>query len=261
MNTNIEAEMERLRQQALWGWDKELRNLGWFGLRDGMSFLEVGSGPGFITAQLLDTFPKLHVTGVEIDPEMVGRSEKYLADKHSGRYKIVESSVMEMPLRDDTFDFAYARLVFQHLPDPLGALREIRRVLKPGGKLAIMDIDDGLNTLVDPPSPEADRIIKRLSEFQAELGGNRFIGRRLWRLLAEAGFTGMDLEMFAIHSDELGIEIIAPQTWDDGAWEPLVQKGAVTREEVDIMHREHDKFIASPEKYALLLGWMVAGTA
>jgi ubiquinone/menaquinone biosynthesis C-methylase UbiE len=51
---------------------------------------------------------------------------------------MMESSVMEMPLRDETFDFAYARLVFQHLPDPLGAMREIRRVLKPGGKLVII---------------------------------------------------------------------------------------------------------------------------
>ena len=51
MNDNIEKEIERLRGQALWGWDKESRNLNWFGLIDGMSILEVGSGPGFVTEQ------------------------------------------------------------------------------------------------------------------------------------------------------------------------------------------------------------------
>jgi ubiquinone/menaquinone biosynthesis C-methylase UbiE len=162
MHTNVDAEIERLRQQALWGWEKELRTLQWFGLKDGMTLLEIGSGPGFITAQLLDTFPDLHVTCLEIDPEMVERAEKYLAEKHSGRYNLVHASVMEMPLAENSFDFAFARLVFQHLPDPLGAMREIRRVLKPGGKLVIMDIDDGLNLLVDPPSSEADAIVQRM---------------------------------------------------------------------------------------------------
>src|SRR5687768_11220621 len=261
MNTNVEAEIERLRQQALWGWDKELRNLQWFGLQDGMELLEVGSGPGFITAQLLDTFPSLHVTCLEIDPEMVERAQSYLATKHSGRYEIVQGNVMDMPLADDSLDFAYARLLFQHLPDPLGAMREIRRVLKPGGKLVIMDIDDGLNLLVDPPSPKADAITKRLQAHQATRGGNRFIGRRLWRLLAEAGFTAMDLELSPIHSDELGIQIVMPASWDEGAWEPFVQRGAITRDEVDMMHEEYDRFLASPDKYAIFATWMVSGTA
>ena len=69
MNDNIEKEIERLRRQALTVWDKESRNLTWFGLRDGMSILELGSGPGFITEQLLALCPNSHVTCVEIDPD------------------------------------------------------------------------------------------------------------------------------------------------------------------------------------------------
>ena len=67
MNDNIEKEIERLGGQALWGWDKESRNLLWFGLIDGMSILELGSGPGFVTEQLIALCPNSHITCVEID--------------------------------------------------------------------------------------------------------------------------------------------------------------------------------------------------
>src|SRR5215211_4278730 len=71
MNESLEKEIERLRGQVMWAWDKEARNLGWFGLRDGMSILEVGSGPGFVTEQLLILYPNSHVTCVEIDPDLI----------------------------------------------------------------------------------------------------------------------------------------------------------------------------------------------
>jgi hypothetical protein len=69
----------------------------------------------------------------------------------------------------------------------------------------------------------------------------------------------MDLELVPIHSDELGIEILMPTSWDDGAWEPFVERGAITRQEVDIMHKEYDRFSASPDKYAIFATWMVSG--
>ena len=71
MNDNIEKEIERLRGQALWGWDKESRNLSWFGLVDGMSILELGSGPGFVTEQLIALCPNSHITCVEIDRDLI----------------------------------------------------------------------------------------------------------------------------------------------------------------------------------------------
>ena len=48
----LDKEVERLRGQALVVWEKEARNLAWLGLRDGMSILELGSGPGFVAAMM-----------------------------------------------------------------------------------------------------------------------------------------------------------------------------------------------------------------
>jgi SAM-dependent methyltransferase len=167
---------------------------------------------------------------------------------------------MDIDAPDSTFDFAYASLVFQHLPDPLGAMREVRRVLRPGGKLVIFDIDDGLNLLIEPASPEADAINARMQTHQASRGGSRFIGRRLWRLMAEAGFTGMDLEMTAIHSDEMGVDALIPDEWDQGFWDAMLQSGVVTSDDVEVMRREHVRMHASPDKYVLFLTWMVCGS-
>jgi len=54
---DVTAEIQRLAAQARSGWDKESRTLSWFGLKDGMSVLELGSGPGFITEQLVALLP------------------------------------------------------------------------------------------------------------------------------------------------------------------------------------------------------------
>jgi protein-L-isoaspartate O-methyltransferase len=64
---DAQAEIDRLAVQAHSGWDKEARRLAWFGLKDGMSVLELGSGPGFITEQLLALVPTSPITCVEID--------------------------------------------------------------------------------------------------------------------------------------------------------------------------------------------------
>jgi ubiquinone/menaquinone biosynthesis C-methylase UbiE len=260
MNDDLDKEIERLRGQALWGWDKEARNLGWFGLRDGMSILEVGSGPGFVTEHLLALCPNSHITCVEIDPDLILPAERYLQSKGlAGRYTIVQCDLMKMDLPADTFDFAFARLVFQHLRDPRGAMKEIRRVLKPGGKLAINDIDIGLGEIVEPSNPEADAIETRLHESRSQRGGDPRIGRQLWRLLEATGYENMDLEVVPVHTDKLGIETIFPNEWDPGGFKPALDLGILTENDVETMRQAHIAFHASPDNYALFVSLMVCG--
>jgi len=260
MNDDLDKEIERLRGQALWGWDKEARNLGWFGLRDGMSILEVGSGPGFITEHLLALCPNSHITCVEIDPDLILPAERYLQSKGlAGRYTIVQCDLMKMDLPANTFDFAFARLVFQHLRDPRGAMKEIRRVLKPGGKLAINDIDIGLGEIVEPSNPEADAIEARLHEGRSQRGGDPRIGRQLWRLLEATGYQNMDLEVVPVHTDKIGAEAIFPNEWDPGGFKPAPDLGIITETDVETMRQAHIAFHASPDKHALFVSLMVCG--
>jgi len=144
---DADSEVQRLAAQARLGWNKEARTLSWFGLRDGMSLLEAGSGPNFVTESLLSLLPTSPITCLELDPGLIRRAQQYLQGKGSDRVQFVEGSVMDIKMANDSFDFAYARLLFQHLLNPLGAAKEIWRVLKPGGKFVIYDVDDEIGNL------------------------------------------------------------------------------------------------------------------
>ena len=87
MPLGLDRELERLRDQALISWPVEVRNLKSFGLRDNMSVLEVGSGPGFVTEQLVDLVPVGSVTALEIDPVLIEKARAYLGQtgKDAGR--------------------------------------------------------------------------------------------------------------------------------------------------------------------------------
>jgi ubiquinone/menaquinone biosynthesis C-methylase UbiE len=253
-----QAEIERLAAQAHSGWDKEARTLSWFGLKDGMSVLELGSGPGFITEQLLTLLPTSPITCVEIDRTLLDRAAQHLPNNANQRVRFVEGSVMDTHLESDQFDFAYARLLFQHLRDPIGAAREIWRVLKPGGKLVIYDIDDELFGLFQPPLPEFAPVLAAFGQGQAARGGNRHIGRGLWRVLNAASFGNIDLEVVASHSADSGVEPFLRHINPDRMLS-LVGRDLLSEQDLERFRAALTAFAALPDAYTLWLSLMVCG--
>lgn len=223
-----------------------------------MSLLELGSGPGFITEALLTLLPNSQITCVEIDPQLIERAKQYLRGKAKDKVQYLEGSLMELQLGDDSYDFAYARLVFQHLPDPISTAKEIRRVLKPGGRLVIYDIDDEIFGLFQPALPEISIAIEKMGQAQAAGGGNRNVGRSLWRILKAAGFINLDLEIIATHSDDIGIEPFLPQL-DPDRMLRLVKMGLLSEQELDKIRTARATFLTAPDKFILMLSLMACG--
>jgi ubiquinone/menaquinone biosynthesis C-methylase UbiE len=258
MPGGVDKELARLRAQALQWWDQEERLLTELGLRDGMAVLEPGAGPGFITEQFLRLLPTSEITVVERDPVMVAQAQRYLADKGIERVRFVTASVLDTGLPADSFDFAYARVIFQHLTNPVVAAHEIWRVLKPGGRLVIADRDDGLY-LTDPaPTPEALVVQQKLTADQGTQYGNHYIGRRLPRILKEAGFVRLTFAAMMQHSDIFGLEAISPPP-PPGFLDSFVERGVITAEERDAAAADIQAFYADADALVILPALIASG--
>ena len=218
--------------------------------------LELGSGPGDITEQLATLVPTSAITCVEIDRTLLEQAQRYLRDKAGERVRFVEGSVMDTHLASDQFDFAYARFLFQHLKAPLDAAKEIWRLLKPGGKLIIHDIDDALFGLFEPPIPEFAPVIEAFGQAQAARGGDRYIGRKLSRILSSAGFGAIDLEVLGSHSAVRGIESYLQHINPDRI-RSLVNRGLLSTQDLERFRNALAAWAALPDAYTLWLSLMI----
>lgn len=256
----LDQELARLRAQALISWPQELRMLQWLGLRDGMRVLELGSGPGYVTRELLHALPSVHIIAVESDRAMTRRARSYLRDADGAdRVDQVESAVGRAGVRDGQGDFAIARYLFQHLTDPVTAAVDALRMLRPGGTLAVIDMDAELWGISQPVDPRLTPIHRKAARRQTSGGGDRAVGRRLWRILREAGFEDLRLEAFVYHSDEIGLEPFHPQL-DPARLLPALADGFITRAEYEMVESAYRRFRQTPGAFVLMAGLIACGT-
>ena len=155
-------------------------------LRPDAVVLDVGCGPGTITAGLARRAGR--VVGLDMSAEMVESARSLATREGVGSAVFEVGSAYELPFEGATFDVVYAHQVLQHLGDPVAALREFRRVLRPGGLVAVRDSDYA--TMVHAP---VDRAIERwrdiVHQVQAANGGEADAGRYLPGWVRAAGFA------------------------------------------------------------------------
>src|SRR3989454_318625 len=202
----VTAELARLQAQVQVSWPQEERLLRTIGLRDGLDVLEVGCGPGFFTERLLTAFPSTRITATDVRADFLRLARCRARGTAPDRCRVLATSIMDRDLDRDQFDFAIARFVLQHVGDPSVAAGEIRRLLRPGGIAAVIEVDMGLWGLVQPRIGGVDQLYARAGRLRTDLGGDRLIARRLWCTLRQAGFAEVRLDAFAYHSDELGLD-------------------------------------------------------
>lgn len=201
------SEIERLKAQVELFWDKELVFYKMFGLKDGMQIVECGCGPGLMGQKLLAAFPKSYVTAFEIDPILVETAQNNARLWKLERYEVSERSILNTGLFNDTYNFAITRLVLEHLSDPVGAVKEVYRILKPGGKAVFIDNDFEFHMRTYPDISELRDLYNAYCVARQDEGGKPKIGRELPGLLKLAGFSNIDLQIVNAHSEIVGDQI------------------------------------------------------
>ncbi len=198
------AELERLKAQVDLVRGRERDYLRTLGVADDATVLDLGCGPGFLSEVLGELVPRGKVWGADVDPALLTRARDAFARRGWTHGTFVEAWADRLPLEDRSVDLAYSRFLFQHLANPEAVVAELRRVLRPGGRVVLVDTDDA--SLVVHPEPEGFRALLDASNAaQRRVGGDRFVGRKLRGYLVRAGFVDVGVRVEPFTSEMVGM--------------------------------------------------------
>lgn len=197
--------------------------------------LEIGSGLGILAADVAALLPRGRITGLEFSRDQLARSPAATPN-----LSFIQGDAHSLPFPDASFDLVYCRYLLEHVADPARVLREALRVLRPGGRFMAQENDISLVRL-DPPTPAFDLVWGRFAALQAQLGGDALVGRRLFGLLVDAGFAGIELS-------------VAPEVYWSGhpSFEPWVVNliGNIRSGQAAL----HERGLATPMETAAAIG-------
>ncbi|MGB7251156.1 MAG: methyltransferase domain-containing protein [Phormidesmis sp.] len=213
-------EFDRLYRQASILLTAERALWPTVGIVSGQQVLDLGCGPGVITRELAKQVYPAQVTGLDISQTLLDQGQRAYAEQRrdndqngyqngldlavSEKVTFQQGNVYSLPFAAESFDVVYARLLFQHLSEPLDALQSIWHVLKPGGVLCILDVDDDWFSLYPEPAAFA-QLRQAIVQRQRSQGGDPCIGRKLGHYLTQADFTQVNTAVVPVHSDQLGL--------------------------------------------------------
>ncbi|MFG1797482.1 methyltransferase domain-containing protein [Nocardia sp. NPDC049149] len=216
---DLQAALPGIRRLRNWAHDA-------LGLRLGEHAVDIGSGTGTEVMAFAETVgPNGSAVGVEPDPNLLASAERRAAAAGSTA-KFHSGDAYGLPFGADSFDAALCERVFQHLTAPARAASEIARVLRPGGRVVVMDSDWG-TAIVHPGDRQ---VVRDVIDTLLSATTNPYSGRRLPGLLTKAGLV----------IDEVGSHaLVQDRTVGVGSLVTRISAMAVARGVITEQQREH----------------------
>ncbi len=234
---HLDRERARLDGQAGAWWSAERAMLGQR-LLDAPTgtVLDLGCGTGRVSHAIADAWPGWRVVGVDADPRMGGPGTARVTFAHA-------PAGAPLPLADASVDAVYGRFLMQHVGRPAPLLAEVRRVLRPGGKVLLLDVDDR-GVVFEPRPPSLADLYARAAEAQRAVGGDRHVGAKLPGLLHRAGFADLHHEVVPVTGQSFGLRPLLAMA--------LGLKGALLGEDAARVEAIADELCGLPGFVALI---------
>ncbi|MEH2242590.1 methyltransferase domain-containing protein [Nostoc sp.] len=219
-------------------------------LRPGMKLLDCGCGPGSIALGLAKAIAPGTLTGIDREVSQIRIATESAFTQAVSNANFLEGNIYALPLRDNSFDAIFSHALFEHLQEPVQALLELWRVLKPGGIIGLRSPDWG-GFLIAPTTPELDKSLSYYKWLQQQNNGNPYVGRELRALLRETGFTNIKAsasyqcyEPLSAIAEYLALRIEASENIDQA-----VEKGWTYEQSLTAMSRALREWSQHPDGF------------
>ena len=173
----------------------------------GSRVLEAGCGVGAQTVTLAQRSPDARFTSVDVSAESIAEAKRRADLAGLTNVEFLQADIVALPFNAESFDHIFVCFVLEHLARPVEALAILKRLLKPGGTITVIEGDHG-STYFHPDSGAAHAAIQCLVELQRAAGGNALVGRQIYPLLAKARFDAVRVSPRMVYVDSSRPELV-----------------------------------------------------
>lgn len=214
------------------------------GIADGQAVLDVGCGFGLETLRLAElTGPSGRLTGIDLSPDFIQEAQKRARSAGQDiRYQVGDAC--DLPFEANSFDCVRAERMLIYLKDFTTALREMQRVLKPGGRLALIEPDFSTNTINTADRP----LMRRIMDYEVSRAVEQaWLPGPLHEALQDLGFTEIAIaSRVLIFPQDLGAGYFS------GLGEKALQAGLVSEAELKDWQNEIAKLRKKDHLFATI---------
>lgn len=194
---------ENQPQKYSWGHGKEMTNrmgqrtaeihAAFFlpHLEPGMKVLDCGCGPGSITTGIAQKVAPGETLGIDVEERLIEIAQVNTENLETTNLRFAVGSVYELTFADKYFDAVFSHALLEHINDPIKALKEMARVLRPGGVMGVRETDKS-GRLLWPPLKELQKGWELTDRLVEHNGGDSGIGKRLRSMLCQVGLKDVE---------------------------------------------------------------------